>query len=75
MHNYNKAKAKLIDLKYTIGTVNFKSQLPSFSEGTAEEFLNYLHKFDQAKQKLGYTTYAKIKGELKQLLQGVARDK
>ena len=72
--DYEKSKIKLIDLKYTIGTSNFKAQLPSFSEGTAEEFLNFLHEFEQAKQKLGYTTYAKIEGGLEQLLQGVARD-
>ena len=53
---------------------NFKAQLPSFSEGTAEEFLNFLHEFEQAKVKLGYTTYAKLEGGLEQLLQGVARD-
>lgn len=39
--DYEKSKIKLIDLKYTIGTSNFKAQLPSFSEGTAEEFLNF----------------------------------
>ncbi len=73
--DYEKSKIKLIDLKYTIRTSNFKAQLPSFSEGTVEEFLNFLHEFEQAKQKLGYTTYAKIEGGLEQLLQGVARDK
>ena len=72
--DYEKSKIKLVDLKYTIGNSNFKSQLPSFSKGTAEEFLNFLHEFNQEKQKLGFTTYAKIKGELEQLLQGVARD-
>lgn len=51
--DYDKAKLKVIDLKYTIGNSNFKAQLPSFSEGTAEEFLNFLHEFDQAKPKLG----------------------
>ena len=29
-----------------------------------------LNEFEQAKQKLGYTTYAKIEGGLEQLLQG-----
>lgn len=39
--DYEKSKIKLIDLKYTIGNSNFKAQLPSFSKGTAEEFLNF----------------------------------
>ena len=60
--DYNKSTIKLIHLKIHHGNSNFKAQLPSFSEGTAEGFLDFLHEFNQTKQKLGYTTYAKIKG-------------
>ena len=51
---------KILEIKYTMSGSSFKLQLPIFKEGSPEEFLHFLHKFAQAKQKLGYTSCQKL---------------
>ena len=53
---------------------SFKLQLPTFKQGTAEDFLHFLHKFNEAKGKLGYNTCPKLESGLERLLQGNARN-
>ena len=47
-------KPSYIEVKYTISDSSFKTQLPIFKGGTAEEFLRFLNEFNSAKAKLGY---------------------
>ena len=69
-----KSKTSFLEVKYTISESTFKTQLPIFKGGTAEEFLRFIYGFDHAKSKLGYNTYQKLEGGLEQLLQGTAKD-
>ena len=64
---------KTLEIKYTLSNSLFKLQLPIFKEGTPEEFLHFIHKFTQAKSKLGYNSSQKLESGLEQLLQGNAR--
>ena len=64
---------KTIEIKYSIPGSTFKLQLPVFKEGTAEEFLHFIHEFLEAKGKLGYGTCQKPQSGLEQVLQGNAR--
>ena len=70
----NKQTPKTLEIKYTISGSTFKTQLPVFNGGTAEEFLHFLNEFQQARTKLGYTNYQKLESGLEQLLQGTARN-
>ena len=65
-------QAKTLEVKYTISGSTFKTQLPTFKEGTAEELLHFINEFQQARNKFGYTTYQKLESGLEQLLQGNA---
>ena len=67
-------KPSHIEVKYTISGSGFKTQLPVFTGGSAEELLRFLNKFQGAKNKLGYTTYQKLESGIEQLLQGTAKD-
>ena len=49
---------------------SFKTQLPIFRDGNAEELLHFLCEFNQAKSTLGYTTHQKLESSLEQLIQG-----
>ena len=69
-----KSKTSYLEVKYTISESTFKTQLPIFKGGTAEEFLQFIYEFDHAKNKLGYNTYKKLESGLEQLLQGTAKD-
>ena len=51
---------KTVEIKFTLSGSSFKIQLPTFKQGTAEEFLHFLHKFSEAKTKLGYNTCPKL---------------
>ena len=53
----------------------FKLQLPVFNEGTPEEFLHFIHEFEQAKGKLGYNSGQNLESGLEQLLQRNAINK
>ena len=68
----DKQKTYFLEVKYTISNASFKIQLPIFCGGSAKEFLQFLYEFEQAKSKLGYTTYQKLGSGLEQLLQGTA---
>ena len=68
-----KKHPKTIEIKYTISGSTFKLQLPVFNEGSAEEFLHFIHEFLEAKSKLGYNTVQKLESGLEQVLQGNAR--
>ena len=63
---------KTVKVKYTISGTTFKTQLPIFKEGTSQELLHFVNEFQQAKIKLGYTTYQKLESGFEQLLQGIA---
>lgn len=65
---------KTLEVKYEITGSTFKTQLPIFKSGTAEEFLHFLHDFNQARQRLGYSSYQKLESGIEQLLQGTARN-
>ena len=67
-------KPSYIEVKYTIAGSGFKTQLPVFKGGSAEELLRFLNEFQGAKSKLGYTTYQKLESGIEQLLQGTAKD-
>ena len=67
-------KPSYIEVKYTISGSGFKTQLPVFKGGPAEELLCFLNKFQGAKTKLGYTTYQKLESGIEQLLQGTAKE-
>jgi len=51
-----KTQGKTLEVKYAISGSSFKTQLPIFQDRNAEEFLHFLYEFEQAKNKLGYTT-------------------
>ena len=68
----DKKHSKTIEIKYTISGSTFKLQLPIFNEGSAEEFLHFIHEFLEAKGKLGYNTCQKLESGLEQVLQGNA---
>ena len=70
----DKQKTYFLEVKYTISNASFKIQLPIFCGGSAKEFLQFLYEFEQAKSKLGYTTYQKLGSGLEQLLQGTAKN-
>jgi len=69
-----KPKTSFLKVKYTISSSTFKTQLPIFKGGSAEEFLRFMYEFNHAKSKLGYTTYQKLESRLEQLLQSTAKD-
>ena len=69
-----KPKPSFLEVKYNISNSTFKTQLPIFTGGSAEEFLRFMYKFNHAKTKLGYTTYQQLESGLEQLLQGTAKD-
>ena len=71
--NQGEKDTKTIEIKYTLSGSYFKLQLPIFKQGNAEESLHFIHKFLQAKTKLGYNTCAKLESGLEQLLQGNSR--
>ena len=62
-----KSKTSFLEVKYTISESTFKTQLPIFKGGTAEEFLRFIYEFEHA-------TYQKLESGLEQLLQGIAKD-
>ena len=68
-----KLKTSFLEVKYTISESTFKTQLPIFKGGTAEEFLRFIYEFEHAKNKLGYNTYQKLKSGLEKLLQGTTK--
>ena len=51
-----------MEVKYTIAGSGFKTQLPVFKGGSAEELLQFHNGFQSAKSKLGYTSYQKLEG-------------
>ncbi len=63
---------KTLEVKYSLAGSTFKTQLPTFKEGSAEELLHFLYEFNQPQSKLGYTTYQKLESGIEQLLQGFA---
>ena len=63
-----------LEIKFTLSGSSFKTQLPVFREGNSEELLHILYKFDQAKNKLGYTSHQKLESGLEKLLQGNTRN-
>ena len=65
---------KTLEIKFTLSGSSFKTQLPIFREGNAEQLLVFLYKFNQAKNKLGYTNHQKLESWLEQLLQCKARN-
>ena len=65
---------KTMEIKFSLSGTNFKTQLPIFREGNAEEFLNFINEFNQAKTKLGYTNHLKLESGFEQLLLGNARN-
>ena len=67
-------KPSYIEVKYTISGSDFKTQLPIFKGGSAEDLLQFLNKFQGARSKLGYSNYQKLESEIEQLLQGTAKD-
>ena len=67
-------KPSYIEVKYIISGSGFKTQLPIFKGGSADELLQFLNEFQGKKSKLGYTTYQKLKSGIEQLLQGTAKD-
>ena len=69
-----KSKTSFLEVKYTISDSTFKTQLPVFKGGTAEEFVQFIYEFEHAKNKLGYNTYQKVKIGLEQLLQDTAKN-
>ena len=69
------SKPSYIEVKYTISGSGFKTQLPVFKGGSAEELLRFLNEFQGAKSKLGYSSYQKMESGIKQLPQGTAKDK
>ena len=72
--SYDKSKTKYMEIKYTLSNSTFKTQLPIFMEGSPEELLHFLYEFNQAKTKLGYSTYQKLDSGFEQILQGNARN-
>ena len=66
---------RTLEVKYSIAGSGFKTQLPIFEDGNAEEFLHFLFKFRQAQNRLGYNTYQKLESGIEQLLKGTARNK
>ena len=71
--NQDEKDVKTIKIKFSLSGSSFKLQLPIFKQDYAEEFLHFLHKFYQVRNKLGYNTCAKLESGLEQLLQGNAR--
>ena len=69
-----KLKTFFLEAKFSISNSTFKTQLPIFNGGSAEEFLRFMYEFNHAKAKLGYTTYQKLENNLEQLLQGTANN-
>ena len=67
-------QGKTLEVKYAISGSTFKTQLPIFQDGNAEEFLHFLYEFEQTKNKLGYTTGPKLESGIEQLLKGTARN-
>ena len=67
-------KPSYIEVKYTISRSDFKTQLPIFKGGSAEELLRFLNEFQGAKSKLGYTNFQKLESGIEQLLQGTTKD-
>ena len=56
-----KSKTSFVKLKYTIlANSSFKAQLPTFREGLIKEFLQFIHEFKHAKDKLRCSTYQKL---------------
>ena len=68
-----KEKTPTMEIKYEISGSSFKTQLPIFQDGDAEDFLHFLFEFNQAKVKLGYTSGSKLESGIEQLLKGTAR--
>ena len=68
-----KQKNSFLEVKYTISDSTFKTQLPIFRGGSADDCLRFLYEFENSKSKLGYTTYQKLESGLEQLLQGTAK--
>ena len=50
---------KTVEIKFMLSGSAFKIQLPTFKQGNTEEFLHFLHKFSEAKTKLGYNSCQK----------------
>ena len=69
-----KPKPSFLEVKYNIWNSTFKTQLPIFTGGLAEEFLRFMYEFNHAKTQLGCTMYQKLESGLEQLLQGTAKD-
>ena len=67
-------KPSYIEVKYTISGSGFKTQLPIFKGGSAEDLLRFLNEFQGARSKLGYSNYQKLESGIEQLLQGTAKD-
>ena len=55
---------KTLEIKFTLAGSYFKIQLPIFHEGSAEDLLHFLCEFNQAKNKLRYTTHQKLESDL-----------
>ena len=68
------SEPKTVEIKFTLSGSAFKTQLPIFKQGNAEEILHFLHEFSEAKTKLGYNTCPKLQSGLEQLLKGNARN-
>ena len=67
-------KSSYLEVKYTISGFSFKTQLPVFKGGPAEELLRFINKFQGVKGKVGYNNYRKLESGTEQLLQGTAKD-
>ena len=67
-------KPSYMEVKYTIAGSGFKTQLPIFKGGSAEEFLRFLNEFQNSRSKLGYTNHQKLESGIEQLLQGTAKN-
>ena len=71
--SYDMIETKHLEIKYTLSSSTFKTQLPIFMEGLVpEELLHFLDEFNQDKSKRGYSNYQKLDSGLKQILQGNA---
>ena len=52
--NQSYSTTKTLQIKFTISGTSLKTQLPIFKEGNLEQLLQFLYKFNQAKNKVGY---------------------
>ena len=61
--------SKTVEIKFTLSGSSFKLQLLIFNQDNAQDFLHFLHEFNEARTKLGYNTCPKLESGLKHFLQ------